>query len=418
MKEGRGRLLEAGFALTLFAVVSLTSALWQKRTALNGGIGWDGCSYYSMAAQIQEGKWPQGPSPFIYRIGTPAFAALLGARDLLNGFLTANIIAVALLTILMLVWLRRHIDSWIVRLIMMAAFLFPCLCPTRLIYFYPTYVDPWGMVFCIAGLICIDKLRSRSFGWTLSLLCLICFLGPFFREFAALVGVAAVFSANLVSRERAPWFRFPRASFLLPCGSALLGAAVPASARYACGADPSGERLCGVLPAELFLPPECRLRHVFPAFGDVPPGLADRVWSDALSSDLRLAGVPAVFVGASIPACLPCRSRRLGMDRRDGYRTLRLVCDANHLRSRWPGHRTKCPRPEESAVDWISCDHSSHLRTVVLDDPGLLGRQFPKRHAYGYISARAFLALFGSVRQNLVSKPDEPLRAKTEHLLR
>lgn len=227
MTKGRSRLLELGLALTLFAAVSVTSAVLQQRTQLNKGIGWDGCSYYSMAAQILEGKRPQGPSPFIYRIGTPALAALLGARDLLNGFLTANIIASALLTVLMVVWLRRQIDNWIVRLILLAAFLAEWHGPARSVYFYPTTSDPWGMVFCLAGLICIDKLHSRFSRWTLVQLCLICFVGTFFREFVALIGLAAILSADLVSHERGTWFRRPNPSFLLPCGSSLLGMALP-----------------------------------------------------------------------------------------------------------------------------------------------------------------------------------------------
>jgi hypothetical protein len=225
MKQSRANLLEVSLVFLLFAGVSLTSAAVQHPNGLNRGLGWDGCSYYSMADQIAHGSKPQGPAPFIYRVGTSFLAAQLGPHNLMRGFLVANVIAAGLIAALLVLWLRLFIENWKLRLLLVALFLTQWHGPTRFVYFYPDNNDPWGLLFCLAGLICIQKLRANLSPNLLGILCIICFVGLMFREFVGLVGVAAICTLNLLYYERGLRIRRPVLALLVPLGCAFLGLA-------------------------------------------------------------------------------------------------------------------------------------------------------------------------------------------------
>jgi hypothetical protein len=79
-----------------------------SRIAVNGGRGWDGAPYYSVAEQLSAGKPPVEEAPFVYRIGTPLLAALVSPGDLMAGFIVINAAANALTAMLFLLWLRIH----------------------------------------------------------------------------------------------------------------------------------------------------------------------------------------------------------------------------------------------------------------------------------------------------------------------
>lgn len=193
----------------LFSVVSIASVAYQPATTINSGRGWDGVSYYRVAQQFAERKPLHGQGPFVYRIGTPALAAILSPQDLIRGFYLANLLAAALLTALMLVWLRTQVADWRVRTLLLALFLTSWIGPVRFIHFCPVITDPWALVFCLAGLICIEALRSTPGRmWPLLLLSLIAFVGPLFRETAALVGLAAIFASNPVQYDNRFRLRF------------------------------------------------------------------------------------------------------------------------------------------------------------------------------------------------------------------
>jgi hypothetical protein len=226
MKQSNKNILEILFAFLLFAGTSLTSAFVQHQTTAHQGLGWDGRFYYSVAAQIAQGKTPHEASPFIYRVGTPTLAALLSPHNVMRGFLIANIIAAGVLAVLMIIWLRLFIESWMVRLLLLALYLIEWHAPARFVYFYPDTADPWAMVFCLSGLICIQKIRTKFSAGLLALLCLICFVGLSFREFVGLVGVAAVFTPNVLSFKEGFRLRKPSLLMLLPLVCVFLGIAV------------------------------------------------------------------------------------------------------------------------------------------------------------------------------------------------
>jgi len=217
---------EIAFGLALFTVVTATTARFQHRTQLNHGQGWDGCAYYSTAGQLSEGKTPRGPSPFIYRLGTPAVATLLSSQGLLNGFLRANVLAAALLTVLMVIWLRQHVANRLIRVLLLSAFLLEWLGPARFTYFYPTTCDPWAMTFCLLALILVDRLQARISPIMLVFTCLTCLAGSLFREFELLVGLSALAAAGFLSCERGLRVHPPKLLLTLPFVSALVGLTV------------------------------------------------------------------------------------------------------------------------------------------------------------------------------------------------
>jgi hypothetical protein len=210
----------------LFAAASLISAHVQPSVSENHGQGWDGAVYYRVAEQIAAGSRPHAAAPFVYRLGTPFLAASISPQDLLPGFLYANVIGAGLVTLLMALWLRRHLETWIMRLLVILLFLAQWQGPVRFIYFYPTTADVWPLAFVLAGLIILDEIRTKLTLCRLAPLCLLCLGGTLFREIVALVGLAAIFSRNPVRFDGTWQIAWPSPLLFLPLGCALLGIAL------------------------------------------------------------------------------------------------------------------------------------------------------------------------------------------------
>ncbi|MFN8376553.1 MAG: hypothetical protein U0694_27245 [Anaerolineae bacterium] len=190
----------------MFALVSLWSFAFQPANSVSG---YDGTFYLSMAQQMAQGQPVTGPLPWIYRVGTPFLAAVFAplTGDLIASFRLVNIAASALTTLLLALYLRRHVSSLWARLIVMALFLTQWHAPVRFAYFYPTSVDFWLMVFVLLALLLADQLRAafavgaqravplNPYLW-LGLLCLVIFVGGLFREVIAIFGLTALFISN------------------------------------------------------------------------------------------------------------------------------------------------------------------------------------------------------------------------------
>src|SRR6266542_6183142 len=102
MSKNLGYRGEAILALAMFALVNVVSAVLQPQIAVNNGQGWDGAAYYAVAEQISHGQAPTAETPFVYRVGTPVLAELLFKNDLLLGFKVVNLLADALITLLLI----------------------------------------------------------------------------------------------------------------------------------------------------------------------------------------------------------------------------------------------------------------------------------------------------------------------------
>jgi hypothetical protein len=144
----------------MFVLISLWSIAFQPQNNVNG---YDGTFYRNTAQQITAAQPITGPLPWIYRVGTPFLAATfspLTGGDLVSSFKLINIAASALTTLLLTIYLRRHVGSVYARLIVMFLFLTQWHAPVRFAYFYPTSVDFWLMVFILLALLISDKIRE------------------------------------------------------------------------------------------------------------------------------------------------------------------------------------------------------------------------------------------------------------------
>ncbi|HET9493962.1 MAG TPA: hypothetical protein VFR15_07010 [Chloroflexia bacterium] len=193
----RGAAVEIAAALALFAVVALLSWATQKPISHNGGRGWDGVEYHAMAEQIEAGQPLLARAPHVYRPGVPLLVALLPGEDTILKFGLVNLFAAGLSVALFVVWLRLYVGVWWVRALLVVLYVTMWHAPTRFVFFYPVYIDPWFVVCVLGGLIVVHRLgRDRTDLALIALLSAITFAGVLFRE-AALALPAALLTRDV-----------------------------------------------------------------------------------------------------------------------------------------------------------------------------------------------------------------------------
>jgi len=197
--------------VALFAIVNLASAAFQSPIAVHDGQGWDGAAYYTVAQQLAQGQHLAAEAPFVERVGTPLLAELVARDDLVAGFRLVNIAANAVLTLLLLVWLRRYVGDWRIRVGLIAAFLLEWHGPVRFVHFYPVAADNWFACLLLGGLLAIEPLVRRGRLALIGGLGLLTMLAVVFRESGLLLGLVAPFAANPLRFER----RLPRVGVAL-----------------------------------------------------------------------------------------------------------------------------------------------------------------------------------------------------------
>jgi hypothetical protein len=180
----------------LTVVVAALSFITQPQITVNDGQGWDGSSYFAVASQMAAGQPVVGEAPFVYRILVPAAAALFGP-DIMTGFRVVNMVAVIVIVILMTIWLRTHFTIPWLRVVLMALFLVQWTEPVRAVFWYPVLVDYWLVAALLAGLLCIDRLRTggRLVVWV-PVLGAVTLVAVGVREIGLLIPVAALFTGN------------------------------------------------------------------------------------------------------------------------------------------------------------------------------------------------------------------------------
>lgn len=169
-------------ALLLILVAALAALGLEERITYHAGFGWDGVEYGRIAAQLAGGGQPVAEAPFVYRIGTPWLASLLGGDNLLQGFFLVNFTAALVAPILLFLWLLGFPIRRDTRLLLLATFLFTWHTPLRFTVFYPAYVDPVMWVLWLGGLLALRATPLRPGPAWLSAWMLFAAVAAAFRE--------------------------------------------------------------------------------------------------------------------------------------------------------------------------------------------------------------------------------------------
>ncbi len=188
-----------------FAIISISAAITQPMERLYA----DAQIYQSVAIQFYESRLPiDAQIPGGNRVATPWLAATLRpavsramprfdkkveeASGMLGvtPFLLINIVASAAATLLLLLYLRRFIDSVVVRVGLVIAWAAMWHAPVRWVYFYPVNVDALFMTALIGGLLIIEAWRDRSPLVASLLLAPVVFVGTLVKETMVLVPIA------------------------------------------------------------------------------------------------------------------------------------------------------------------------------------------------------------------------------------
>ncbi len=226
----RGRTLEAAVLAVAFVLVNLATAATQKPFPFSDTAGWEGVTYLSVARQIAAGNGRvHGDAPMVYRLGTPALAALthrVAGWDFLACFRLVNGTANGLILVLLVVWLRRHLADWRVRAALGLTFLLQWDAPVRWMYFFPAHTDPWMWVFLFAGLLAVDRCRTPATPAQVALVTGLVAVGVCFREIVLVVALVLPFADNPVQAEpaRVRWRDLPLRFVPLLAGVAALAA--------------------------------------------------------------------------------------------------------------------------------------------------------------------------------------------------
>lgn len=210
--------------LVLLTFVHLLSNHFQSPLQANNGRGWDGVWYCQMAEQIANRRPVTAPAPFVYRIGLPFLASR--ARDVVHGFLDANLLASYITASLLVIWFRLTIRSAGLRWFFFLLFLSNWLAPSRLLHVYPITVDAWVYPFVLGVLLLTHALSRHGHTAYLILIALLCAMGVLVRETVALVAIVVPFADNplrLDAAGRRLAFEYSRRTFqrFLPALGAL-----------------------------------------------------------------------------------------------------------------------------------------------------------------------------------------------------
>ena len=204
-----GRRAEACLLALSFVLVTLLGARFQPQITKDGGKGWEGIDYFAMADQMARGVRPvTAAAPIVYRVGTPALAALVhraggDGGDLFGAFRAVNLAANACSLALLTAWLRRFVNDWRVRTALGLSWLWQWDAPTRWLWFYPAHVDPWLWVFLLGGLLAAEDYRRAPTPGRLVVLTVLGAVGALFREVVIVVPLAVLFSDNPLRRDDA-----------------------------------------------------------------------------------------------------------------------------------------------------------------------------------------------------------------------
>jgi hypothetical protein len=133
-------------------LVVFACSVVQSPTQLNHGLGNDGVSYATMAAQC---PYAVAPAPFVYRTLAPCMASLLSS-DPLIGFWRLDLLALAALLPLLWVWLVRFAPNRYVIAALTAAFIVMWHGPYRFVAFAPVAADPLFWPIFVAALLAAD----------------------------------------------------------------------------------------------------------------------------------------------------------------------------------------------------------------------------------------------------------------------
>jgi hypothetical protein len=201
-----------------FAALSGSAAIMQPMERVFA----DAQIYHNVAIQFYESRVPiHAQVPGGSRIATPWLAATLRpvvsrtlpvlddqveeASGLLGvtPFLLINIVASCAATFLLLLYLRRFIDSVAVRVALVIAWAAMWHSPVRWVYFYPANIDALSMVSLIGGLLIIEAWRDKSPLAASLWLAPVVFVGTLVKETMVLVPIAfGMAQVAAVARDR------------------------------------------------------------------------------------------------------------------------------------------------------------------------------------------------------------------------
>jgi len=190
--------MEMAMAAALFGAITVWSVHMQRVTpwfALDVG---DADEYLRMTRQFAAGlPFVQAAGPFVFRIATPWLASFASPAQIEHGlpFYIINLTAAFVAAMLLLVWLRRFVDSPGVRVLLVTLWIAEWHSPARFTFFDPVYVDPLFIVFMLAGLLLVDLHAEHPRYSIAPVLALVAFIGTLCRESMVIVAVAFIATA-------------------------------------------------------------------------------------------------------------------------------------------------------------------------------------------------------------------------------
>lgn len=184
--------------VAIFAWFTGLSAYMQQVTLIRF---WDSDHYYWTTYYFATHQPLTAAAPYVYRIGLPWLVSFASPYHFGEIYREINVIAAGCSAVLLVLWLRGYLTSWVTRLVLAALFLAEWHGPARFVHYYPMYVDPPMFAFLLAGLIAVDQIRQKDSPLAWATLVLLVFVGTLVREVMVVVPIALLFARDRLGRS-------------------------------------------------------------------------------------------------------------------------------------------------------------------------------------------------------------------------
>jgi hypothetical protein len=133
----------------LCALPAIGYGLTQDLMAYENGQPYDAGSYMKMASDAAQHQVMSADKPFVYRIMLPYLVGRFFDGDLMHGFLVFNLIAGALIVLVLYPLLRMFTTNAIAIAVVLVTFVVNPNAPFRFSFFYPAFTDSPALLFIL-----------------------------------------------------------------------------------------------------------------------------------------------------------------------------------------------------------------------------------------------------------------------------
>jgi hypothetical protein len=190
--------------ITVFQI--LFSFFFQGRITYNEGLEWDGRYYYEVAELFSRSETITTEEPFGHRILLPILASKVNPDNIIEGFLTINLLALCFQLLLLYQFFNQYSDRKKLMTIIIFLYSFSVYSSYRFAFFAPLSPDYWTINIILLFLILSKYIQNvqtiKSKLMIMIGLVLLSIVGTLLREIFIIVSMGLIFIFNPIIIEK------------------------------------------------------------------------------------------------------------------------------------------------------------------------------------------------------------------------